>query len=159
MIDRQSMVSQSVVDYAKAALAVRGYDAGTAYIMDEDFPDHEHEVFDQNVISIGFDFDDDGEPAETGSSLTTRTYTLEFYVFGTTRAAARNIAAVLKFALEVEGTIPLKDYEQAGDPEIDRMVVIGASTERQRVERPEPWQEHIYLTTVRVEDVYYAALV
>jgi len=159
MIDRQSMVEQSVVDYAKAALAVRGYAQGAAYVMEDDFIDHVHEEFEQNVISIGFDFDDDGTQAETGSSLTLRTYTIEFMVFGTTRAFARNIAAVMKFALENEGTIPLKDYEQDGDPEIDRMVVLGASTERQRVDRPEPWQEHMYLTTVRVEDTYYAALV
>ena len=163
MIDRQTMVEQSVTEFAKAALLARGYAEGPppagAYEMTETFPWVLVDEFTQNLLTIGFNFDDGGEPAETGSSLTRMTYTIEFFVFGLTNAFARNLAAVLKFGLDSEGAIPLKDYEQVGEPEIDRMVVLSVSSERQTIVNPEPWQENVWTCTLRIEDVYMASLV
>jgi len=110
-------------------------------------------------VATGFDFDDEGEQAEMGSDLKRRLYTIQFFVFGQTLTLSRNIANALKFVLEREGTIPLLQVDQAGRPEIDKLILEGVSAERQVVPDPQPWQRFVYTTTLRVEDCYFAALI
>ena len=114
---------------------------------------------DTNLICTGFDFDDEGEQAEMGSSLKTRLYTIEFWVFGQTATYARNLANAVKFGLDAEGTIPLLDIAQVPPVEIDKLIVEGTSVDRQTIVDPEPWQRFVWTTKLVVEDTYFANLV
>lgn len=157
MVTREDMIDQSVTDYVRAGLQSRGYDEPDVKIV-EAFP-YTIEKLDRQLVALGFNFDDEGEQAELGSDLKRRVYTIEFFVFGTTLTWARNLANAIKFACDVDGRIPLKDVSQDPAPVIDHMLVNGIRTQRQVVPDPEPWQEFVYLTTVEVQDEYFAALV
>jgi hypothetical protein len=41
---------------------------------------------------------------------------------------------------------------------IDQLVLVGVSANRVVVNDPSPWQKHIWVTRVRVEDEYHAGL-
>lgn len=160
MISREDLIEQSVMDYARAAIFdERGYPTSQVEMI-ESFPfDFQDRAFDHNFIAGGFNFDDMGESAELGSGLLRRLYTIEFFIFGQTETYARNLANVLKFALQRDQAIPLKDVGAVGAPVIDSMEVVGVSAERQIVVDPEPWQQFVWTTTLRLEDVYFANLV
>lgn len=158
MISREDLVTQSVQTFANQQIFdVRHYDRAKVEFV-ESFPYGLKEL-DRNLIATGFNFDDDGEQAEMGSDLKRRIYTIEFWVFGVTNTYARNLANVLKFALDVQGTIPLIDVAQQPPVEIDRMLVDGVTAHRQIAPNPEPWQEFIWTTQVKVLDEYYASQV
>jgi hypothetical protein len=112
----------------------------------------------KNYIALGFDFDAGSQLAELGSDLLTRTYTIEFFVFGLTRTWAKNLANHIKFAIERDTTIPLMDISQTPPVEIDRLCVQTVRTARQPIPDPEPWQEFVWTTHAEVEDFYHAAL-
>jgi hypothetical protein len=160
MITREDLVEQSVTDYIRAAIFdARGYGSDQVEILDAFRGElHEHELT-KNYVAIGFNFDDEGEQAEMGSDLMRRHYTIQFLIFGKTNTWARNLANVVKFAAQHDGTIPLKDIEQPTAPVIDQLEVLGASAQRQIVPQPEPWQEFIWTTHIQVQDCYHAALV
>lgn len=158
MISREDLISQSVFDYMKDALVARGYGPDKVAII-ESWQGQLSGELDKNYVAAGFNFDDQGEQAELGSDLKRRVYTIEIFVFGTTMTFARNIASVVKFVLERDGTIALLDYGQEGAPEVDRLVVEGISTERQPIPEPEPWQRFVWVTSLKVEDTYRASLV
>lgn len=151
------MVEQSVQDYVRQALTDRGYPPAQVSFVDS-FP-YGLQSLTKNLIASGFSFDDEGEQAEMGSDLKRRVYTVQFIVIGLTNTYAKNLANVIKFAVERDGFIPLKDISQAGSPELDRLIVNGASAERQLIADPEPWQQYIWTATAAVEDVYNASLV
>lgn len=160
MISREDLIEQSVTDYARAAIFTeREYPADQVELL-ESFPFRFDEgQFLKNYIALGFNFDDGGVPAELGSDLIRRNYTIEFWIFGQTATYARNLAHVLKFALQKDQAIPLKDISDLAAPVIDSLEVISVTTQREVIQNPEPWQEFVYTTMLRVEDVYYAALV
>jgi hypothetical protein len=158
MITREDCIQQSVFNYARDALVARGYPDDKVRLL-EAWEGQLSGDLDRNYVAFGFDFDDEGRQAELGSDLKVRLYTIQALVFGQSHTLARNIANALKFALEVDGTIPLLDISQPGLPEIDRLTVDGVSAERQAMADPEPWQRFLYTTTVRLEDFYPAALV
>lgn len=158
MISREDMVTQSVTDFIRnAVFTERGYPESQVEML-ESFP-YVMQSFEKNYIALGFDFDDDGTQAELGSDLLRRIYTIEFWVFGQTATYARNLANVVKFAAQKDQSIPLKDISEAVPPVIDAMEVLGASSQRQIVPNPEPFQQFVWTTVVRVEDVYHASLV
>jgi hypothetical protein len=71
---------------------------------------------------------------------------------------ARNLAHALKFVLEGDGRIALKDIGQPGAPIIDYLLVDAVSAQRQIITDPDPFEEFVYTTTLRVYDEYYAAI-
>lgn len=158
MVTREDLVEQSVTNFVRGALLDRGYTADKVEIV-ETFPGHELEQLDHCLVALGYNLDDEGTQAELGSDLTTRVYRFEFFVFGTTRTEAKNVANTIKFALQADySRVPLLQVDQAGTPEIDTLIVEGASADRQVVPDPEPWQEFVWLTTAAVEDIYVASL-
>lgn len=160
MITREDLIAQSVFDYVKTQIfTVRGYPSTQVEIREGFLYDLNEGALDKNIVTAGFDFDDDGTQAEMGSDLKRRVYTIEFWVFGLTDTYARNLANAIKFALDSEGTIPLMDVAQIPPVEIDRLVVDGVNADRQIIPEPEPWQRFVWTTTVRVEDIYFASLV
>lgn len=158
MISREDCIEQSVTDYARHQIfTVRAYPADQVEML-EAFPyTREDATLDKNLIAIGFNFDDDGEPAEMGSSLTLKLYTIQFWVFGKTNTYARNLANQLKFALNVDGCIPLMDIGEVPPVQIDSLIVRGVSAERQIIQDPAPWQEFVWTVHLKVEDLYFAA--
>lgn len=158
MISREDMVEQSVQDYVRNAIFVERAYPATQVEMIDGYP-YGATTLTKNLIAAGFNFDDEGEQAEMGSDLKRRLYTIQFIVFGKTNTYARNLANVIKFAIDREGFMPLKDISQPGAPEVDVLTVVGVSAERQIVADPEPFEQYIWTTTAQFEDVYYASLV
>lgn len=161
MIDRQSMIEQSVTDFVKAGLLARGYETPQHFEIVEAFPytaSPEGGVeISRNWIAVGFNSDTDGEAAEMGSALWRRPYIFEFFIFGTSNTFSRNLAQQVKFILEGEW-VPLKDLSALGTPEIDQVEVVAATADRQIVPDPLPFQEFVWTTSCTIEDVYDAAL-
>lgn len=164
-ITREDFVEQSVQTYVRRQLFdVRQLPEDQIEFL-ESFDDN---MFDgeetprRNLIASGYDFDDDGKQAELGSSLIRRQYTFEFFVIGISSQWAKNLAQAVKFAVEQDGLIPLLDITDTASapdwPEIDRMPLVGVSANRVIVQDPAPWQRHIWITRVRVEDEYDARL-
>lgn len=156
MISREDLVTQSVQTFARTQIFdVRGYAPDKVEFV-ESFP-YGLKQLDKNLVATGFNFDDDGEQAEMGSDLRRRVYTVEFWVFGITNTYAKNLANVLKFALDVDGRIPLLDIAQMPPVEVDTMLVEGVTAHRQIHPNPEPWQQFVWTTQVKVEDFYFAS--
>jgi hypothetical protein len=162
VIPREQMVEQSVTDYARDALSAR-YAQDEVLIVDS-YDEHVREgQLDRFVIvAAGFNFDDGGAPAEVGSDVRTMEHVVEFFVFGRTATWAQNVARSLQGILMGAGfTIPLRDYEDADAPEIDKLIVgddPGPRAQQEVVPEPEPWQQHVWTVRVRVQDTYDAAL-
>jgi hypothetical protein len=161
VIPREQKVEQSVLDYARGKLSAR-YAAADVEIVD-DYEPVVREGLSKTIVAAGFNFDDGGKEAELGSALREMEHVVEFFVFGTTGTWAQNVARTLQGILMGDnGTIPLLDYETAGNPEIDRLVIgddPGPRAQREIVPDPEPWQEWVWTCRVRVLDTYDAALV
>lgn len=157
-ITREDLVTQSVTDVVRAGLADRGYPADRYELLDS-FTYEPNLVLEKNLICLGFNFDDGGEQAECGSDLKRRLYTIHFFVLGLSRTEARNLANAIKFILDVDTLVPLKDVSQAGAPEIDEpLIVMSASTQDEPPPAsPEPWQQFVWSTLIRVEDYYSAS--
>lgn len=157
MISREDMVTQSIQSWArKQVFTVRSYDPAAVEFV-EAFPFTLREKLDKNLVATGFNFDDDGEQAEMGSDLRRRVYTADFWVFGVTNTYARNLANVIKFALDVEGSVPLLNIAATPPVEIDRLLVLGVHAHRQIIPSPEDWQRYVWTTQVQVEDFYFAS--
>jgi hypothetical protein len=154
-VNRETKVETSVQAYAKERLSANGWGADRLDFMDEfPFEQFEGNLLTTNYVAFGFNFDDQGTPAELGSSLRRRIYTLEFFVFGLDELNAKSVANELKFAIDVDEVIPLLDVGAAGMPQIDSLLVKGVSAQKVLVGDPKPYERHVWLTTARVEDEY-----
>ncbi len=157
-ITREDYVEQSVQTYARRQLFdVRNYPEEQIEFL-EAFDDNmfDRQDINKNYVASGYDFDDDGKQAELGSDLIRRQYSFEFFVIGISSVWGKNIAQAIKFSLEQDGIIPLLDIADADAapdwPQIDALVLIGVTSNRVVVQDPAPWQKHIWITRVRVED-------
>lgn len=160
-VTREALVQQSVQDEIKRILfEEKAYPEDRVIFLDA-FPYdrwQEGETLDQNYVAVGFNFDDGGRAAEMGSDLVKRVYTIEFFVFALSAVWASNLANAVKFSVDVEGRIPLKNVAVAGAPIIDYLLVRRASAERQVIPDPEPFQQFVWTAHIEVEDEYHAAL-
>lgn len=157
MITREEQVEQSVQDFVREGLVALGYTDDKVHVRDS-FPtmDERGKAMDTSQLSLGFNFDDGGRHVEMGTDLTQRVYTLEFWVFGVSGGAGRNVANVVRNVLEDTPTIPLKDLST--DAVVDQLIVLseqGVRVQRQVATDPQPWDRHVFTTTVKVEDIYY----
>lgn len=160
-INRETLVEQSVEIYGKLRLADKGWEEKRLVILDS-FPftesDFDGDVSEKSYLAFGFNFDDSGRAAEMGSDLTTRVYTLEFFVFAKDNDTAKAIANDLKFSIDTDQIIPLVDLNDKDLPQMDSLIVNGVSAKRVLVEDPEPFQENVWLVVARVEDTYSSLL-
>lgn len=158
-LTREDFVTQSVDIYLRTLLAEKGYSDDAVEILDS-FPHtkFQDEELTKSYIAEGFSFDNGGKPAEMGSNLKDRLYTIEFFVIGQTSTWAKNLSQAVKFSLENDTTIPLVDITQPGKPVIDALVLASVSAEHQPVSEPKPWQENIWTVHARVEDIYDPAV-
>ncbi len=156
-VTREQKVEQSVQDFAEAVLRDKGWSEAKLELLDE-FPYEKFEgSLSKSYVAFGFNFDDEGKAAEMGSDLKKRIYTLEFFVFGRSALEAKSIANQIKFALDTDEIVPLKDIGEVGAPIIDSLVMVGCKAEKMVVPDPAPYQQAVWVTTCRVEDVYYSS--
>lgn len=154
-VNRETKVEMSVEAFSKVQLQTNGWTDDRLEFM-EAFP---FDAFDGDptkkcYVAFGFNFDDQGTPAELGSRLTRRIYTLELFVFGPDELNVKSVANEIKFALEVEEQVPLLDVGEPGMPVIDSLLIKGSSAQKVLVNNPRPWERHVWLTTARAEDEY-----
>lgn len=156
-IPREVCVEQSITDFVRTALfGEADYDASDVELLDA-FPSDERRgtALDKTYVAVGFTYDEGGMPAECGSSLTRRPYNIEFFIFGHTMEWGRNVALTVKSILDTEfRAISLKDYNQSGTPEIDKILVENVRSAKQIIEDPLPWEAYVWTVTVIVVDEY-----
>jgi hypothetical protein len=156
-ITREEMVEQSVSDWLREQMfTVREYPADRVELIDAFSEERFGGPLDHNYLALGFNFDDGGTPAELGSDLLRRRYTIEVWVIGTSAAEGRNLANAVRDSMESEGTVPLRDLTQPGRPIIDYLLVDPVRAAREPVPEPKPWQEFLWIVYVPVLDEYYA---
>lgn len=157
-LTREQYVTESVWDFLRANLTAAGYKTDNVTVIAE-FPHKrfEENPLDKTYVTAGFNFDDTGKPAEMGSNLKLRMYTIEFFVFGTTPTWAKNVTGAVKFSLERDGVIPLLDIADPTRPQMDALVVAGVSSQEEEAHNPLPWQENVWTVRLRVEDTYLPA--
>lgn len=159
-ITREDLVSQSVQDYLRDQLFnVRGYPQDRVELMDAWQGEPLDTPLQKNYIALGFSFDDGGQQGEMGSDLTVRLYTIEFFIFGQSPTWGRNLANAVKFSLENDKLIPLKDISDPAKPVIDQLPLLSVSAERQPIPDPAEWQRNVWTVHLKIEDTYFANLV
>lgn len=161
MIPREEKIQQSVQKYVSDLLFdTWAYDPAEVEALDS-FPEGRFTgTLDKNYVAFGYAFDDGGEQGELGSSMVRRLHTIEVYVFATTDLWGRNLANAVKRAVETQGLIPLLDFGVSDPPQlIDALVIMprGARASNVPMRDPRPWEEHIWLTRIQVEDYYDAS--
>jgi hypothetical protein len=161
-ITREQKVQASLIAYLDDKLFnVLGYPRDQVELVEA----FEHSRFegdeelDNNYIALGFNFDDGGRPAELGSTLITRTYTMEVWVMALTPAIGLNLANAVRDEAEADMVIPLLDIAQAGEPVIDQLIVGQCRAQRQPVAQPKPWQENLWIVYIPLTDEYYSPTV
>jgi hypothetical protein len=158
-VTREELVEQSVSDYLREQIfTVRGYPASRVELRDAFVEAQFDGPLDKNYLALGFNFDDGGTPAELGSDLIFRTYTIEVWVIGISSQEGRNLANAVRDSMEAEGRVPLKNVAVAGAPIIDYLIVDPVRAQRQPVPNPKPWQEFLYIVSVPVIDEYHSRL-
>lgn len=156
-ITREEFVEQSVIDWLREQMfTVRQYPPARVELLDAFAEDRFEGPLDKNYLAMGFNFDDGGTPAELGSDLLRRRYTIEVWVIGVNAAEARNLANAVRDSMESEGSVPLRDLTQPARPVIDYLLVDPVRTARQPVPAPKPWEEFLWIVTIPVLDEYYA---
>lgn len=163
-ISRQQMIEQSVQDFLRAELLNGVLPADQVVLRDAfNYEEFNDKPLDKEYVAAGFNFDRGSRPMECGSSLRQRNHVLEFWVFATTPQRGKALAGIIRDKLESgDGLIPLKDYNQDGDPVIDQLQVddlgvnSGARAQRMAHPSPQPWQENAWMVTLPVLDTYYA---
>jgi hypothetical protein len=156
MISREQIVEQSVEFKVRAILDAGGY---TEVELVDGFTFGKGAKLDKTYVAAGFNFDTPPSSAEMGSDLVERVYTIEFFVFGETLMWARNVASVLKFGLQSDpnGVLPLYDLESRDV--VDYLTDVTASSSRQPIPDPEPWQEYVFTVNLKATDTYFASQV
>lgn len=155
-VTREQKVETSVQAFAKAWLEVEGWDSDKVeYLDDFPFEQFEGDLKNKCYVAFGFQFDDGGVAAELGSNLKRRIYTIEFFVFGPNELNAKSLSSELKFAVDVDVSVPLLDVGEVDQPVIDYLLVKSCASQKVLVSDPKPYEHHVWLTTARVEDEYY----
>lgn len=157
MIDRATVIGRSVEAFAKDQLfGVRTYPQEQVVFLDAyPSPERMSRPLDRNYIAVEAGPDDGGRQAELGSALKRRLYTFDFYVFGKSRVWGKNLASVLRFSLEGEQVINLLDSD--GTTTIGHVDVDFVSAQPAITRTPRPWEEHAWITRLRVEDFWSSA--
>lgn len=118
-------------------------------------PDERAQELDITTVAFGFNIDDGGSLVELGSNLTEYRHTLEVWTFATEPRFGRHVAHAVKHAIRADDdSIPLYDYNQEGDPEIDRLLVLKAQVQHQANNSPRPWDQYVWTTSLVIQDIF-----
>lgn len=159
-LTREQYVTQSVEDYLRNQLFdVSGYPEDQIEIKDSFTGEVRDTPLEKNWVAAGFNFDDGGRQAETGSTLVRRIYTIEFFVFGMTATWGENLANAIREALENDLAIPIVDIGQQGRPPTgEALEVLNVRAQREAIPDPPAWQRFTWTVRLQVEDYYDARM-
>lgn len=162
MILREELVEYSVLRKIREGLPTYGFvlspAEGANLTLREAFPTPEErlEALAITTVCFGFNIDDGGREMELGSTLTEYTHTLEVWTFATEPHFGRRVAHSLKHIVRKGGDlIPLLDFNQEGDPQIDAMIVHKAQVQHQANSSVRPWDQYVWTTAIAVQDTFY----
>jgi hypothetical protein len=158
---REELVEFSLLQYIREGLPTYGIvlapDEGATVVLREAFPTPEErtEELEMTTVAFGFNIDDGGRPMELGSNLTEYTHTLEVWTFATEPRFGRHVAHAIKHIVRTDdASIPLLDYNQEEDPQIDVLLVKKAQVQHQANSSERPWDRYLWSTSVVVQDVF-----
>lgn len=161
MIIREELLEYSVLQRIREGLPAFGFTlegGGQDLDLREAFPTPEERTQElkMTTLALGFNIDDGGKPAELGSTLTEYTHTIMCWTFGLEPRFARRVAHSIKHIMRGgDGTLPLLDYNQEGDPAIDNLLVLKAQVQHQVNASPRPWDQYVWTTSLNIQDVYF----
>lgn len=112
------------------------------------------------TLAFGFSVDDGGEPGELGTTLTVFVHQLVCWVFGIEPRFARRVAygiahVARAYPDQLPDTLPLYDFNQDGDPQVDDLIVLRTQVQHQGNNSPRPWDRYVWTTTIEVRDAAY----
>ena len=108
------------------------------------------------TIAFGFNIDDGGEPAELGTNLTRYVHTLMCWTFALEPRFGRRLAHTIKnIARRTLDALPLYDFNQDSDPQIDTLLVMKTQVRHQVNNSVRPWDQYVWTTSLAVQDFYY----
>jgi hypothetical protein len=123
-ITREELVEQSVTDWLREQMfTVRGYPPTRVELVDAFARRRFPGPLDKNYLAIGFNFDDGGTPAELGSDLLRRQYTIEVWVIGTSAAGGPQPRQRRPRLDGVRGDRPAARRHRSRRPIIDYLIV------------------------------------
>lgn len=118
-------------------------------------PEERQDELSITTVAFGFNIDDGGRQVELGSNLTEYTHTMEVWTFATEPRFGRHLAHAIKHLIRTgDASIPLHDYNQEGDPEIDRLLVGKVQVQHQANSSPRPWDRYVWTTSIVVTDYF-----
>lgn len=158
MISREQKIEQSVEDHLRDHLTeILGTSMTKVSLVDSFNPTDYDGTLDENVVALGYNFDNGGRAAELGSSLISKLHTIEVFILGVTPVWGNNLSAHVAGAFPTGAVIPLKEIGDPAKPVIDYLPIEEAAREKQVIRDPQPWQENIWLVRLKVTDEYFAA--
>lgn len=162
VILREELIEYSTLQRLREKLPTYGFildpAEGATLKLREAFPTPEERLQDLDIttIAFGFNIDDGGREVELGSSLTEYRHTLEAWTFATEPRFGRRVAHAIKhIARHGDQTIPLIDYNQEGNPQIDSLLLLKAQVQHRPNSSPRPWDQFVWTTTLVVQDIAF----
>jgi len=160
---REELVELSVLRAIRLGLPDYGYTLGTdPSVADvnvrEAFPNPEerNEELVITTVAFGFNIDDGGEPAELGSNLTKYVHTLICWTFALDPRFGRRLAHTIKnIARRNLDVLPLYDFNQDAEPQIDALNVMKTQVRHEVNNSPRPWDQYVWTTAISVQDISY----
>ena len=150
MLSRTDNMTQSLQDWIVSKLSMAGY--GGNYVMEDEYPADRQSPLEKTILVFAHDDTDETVEAELGGPLSFTSRTFQLDVLGEDARWGRNIAAIVKDALESGEPIPLNDYSSGVAVEIDKIFRLIAIHTKLRFTNPQPWQLHWNVVTFTIED-------
>jgi hypothetical protein len=161
MILREQLVKFSLQQLIAEKLPEFGYvteGAGQTLELRNAFPtpNERAEELKITTLAYGFDIDDGGEMMELGSTLTRYVHTFTAWVFALEPEFGEQVAHSIKHILRrSDDVIPIYDYNEAGNPQIDEDLILKVQTQHQGNNSTRPWDRYVFTTAVKIQDAYY----
>lgn len=159
-IQRRTKAAQSATQFLRTYLYGPAGFAQGEVVMTEAFPGHGGKApaqLNETYVATGYNSDDGGRQAETGSDLARYVWRLEWFVFGKTRTWAENVADQIAACFEPEGVVPVLDIGGDQQPTGDLLVILKTNAQRVVVRDPRPWELNVYLVRTEAEDYFFAS--
>lgn len=161
LILREENVEYSLLQAIREGLPAYGFvlkpEANATVDLREAFPTSEERTreLDITTLAFGFNIDDGGRPVELGSNLTAYVHTLMVWTFALEPRFGRRLALSVKHVVKGLEEIPLRDYNQVGDPQIDTLILTKVQVQHQANSSVRPWDRFVWTTSIGVQDTSY----
>jgi hypothetical protein len=159
---REDLMEYSVLRAVKVALPEYGYiltpepNANLEVLPAFPTPEERARELTITTLAFGFNIDDGGREAELGSTLTEYKHTLMAWVFGMENSLARQVANSIKHILRhADDGIPLLDFNQEGEPQIDTLRVEKVQVAHQGNSSNRPWDQYLWSASAVITDTFY----